>query len=320
MANAAGKYCVLSMDGGGIRGVLTARLLAHIRDQRPHFLDHVDLFAGTSTGSILAVALAKGLPPAEIVSLYQNRSQEIFHQNVLTRLAHFVHSEYTTGDRFNAIHTVIGDGTLGDLPRRVLIATVDLDSNNEAANPPLRSWKAKFYHNYPQDNGGQPNPDVNVKAIDAIMKSSAAPTYFPLYQGFVDGGVVANNPSMCALAQACNPNTGKQAPDDVVLLSLGTGARPEFLTNQNDAWGFAQWIPHLLNLIFDTSSGLAEYQCAQVIAACFHRVNPLLPSAIGLDDAAPATIQTLIDIADRATTDPNIWPALLNWIDTQWLP
>ena len=78
-----GKYRILSLDGGGIRGVLTARLLERLAAAHPEFLPSVDLFAGTSTGALLAVALAKGRTPAELVQLYRKNGPRIFGHNLL---------------------------------------------------------------------------------------------------------------------------------------------------------------------------------------------------------------------------------------------
>src|SRR5207248_2705120 len=148
-------------------------------------------------------------------------------------------ARYHTNHRLDAIQPVIGDDTLAALlPRHVLVAAFQLDSQNpvspSAIDPP--TWKAKFFHNYPV-----PGSDGDQKAIDVIMRSSAAPTYFRIYEGFIDGGVVANNPSMCALAQAVNPGTGGQRLEDTVLLSIGTGtttAPP--ITSRKGDWGLKQ--------------------------------------------------------------------------------
>src|SRR5262249_5101574 len=143
-------------------------------------------------------------------------------------------AKYSTQNRYDALLGTFGMVTLGEIAKKVLVTTFDLDSANEvlSTDPPLeRTWKAKFFHNFPLDNNGEANPDVTERALDVIMRSSAAPTYFPIYQGYVDGGVVANNPGMCALAQAINRNTGNQALSDIHLLSVGTGIKPEFVTS-----------------------------------------------------------------------------------------
>src|SRR5262249_11546912 len=129
------KYRVLSLDGGGIRGILTARLLERILAARPAFLADVNLFAGTSTGSILAIGLAKGMTPTELVKLYRVQGPCIFHQDILHNLGSlwgFRRARYQEKPRFDGIHPSIGDITLNDLlPRHVLVATYQLDCKNE---------------------------------------------------------------------------------------------------------------------------------------------------------------------------------------------
>lgn len=304
------KYPILSFDGGGIRGVLTARLLERIVAKRSDFLSQVKLFAGTSTGSILAMGLAKGLSPSELVSLYKERGKDIFHQSVphqFLTLGSLIGAKYTTQERLDGLRPYFDGTTLSQLPRTVLVVAFQLDSQNPIApapNPPRR-WQGKIFHNYP---GG---PFGDQKALDVILRSSAAPAFFPIYQGFIDGGVVANNPSMCALAQAINPETGGQNIHDVVLLSLGTGTRPEFLTHTDSSWGIGEWGFSLIDLLLDSGTGLADFHCQQLLGDCYRRLTVNTEQNIGLD--AVDKINELIELADSQELGP-----ILKFIDEQW--
>jgi uncharacterized protein len=308
------KYRILTCDGGGIRGILTARLLERLVQKRPNLLSQVDLFAGTSTGSFIAIGLAKGLTPTQLVNVYQEQGPRIFHRDVLHELGSlwgFRRARYQTQPRFDGLHPSIGDITLDELlPKHVLVSSFQLDWNNgEDSHPkkPPHTWKAKFWHNYEG-----PDSDGAEKAIEVIMRSSAAPTYFPIYEGYVDGGVVANNPSLCALAQAINQQTGgKQDIKDVVLMSVGTGAKMTSITSRDGDWGIEEWGFSLLDLIFESGSGLADYQCQQLLGECYARLNPDLGESIGLD--AVGQIKTLIAKAN----DYDLGPAL-DLIDGQW--
>ncbi len=136
-----------------------------------------------------------------------------------------------------------------------------------------------------------------VSVVDAALRTSAAPTFFPIYQGFIDGGVIANNPSMCALAQALSAVAGSQSLRDIRLLSVGTGANPKYLEQKDEDWGLMQWAPNLVSLMLEGSVGLADYQCRQALQKRYHRLNPYLPIPIGLDGIAE--IPRLKDIAAR---------------------
>ncbi len=308
------RYRILSCDGGGIRGILTARILQRLVEARPEFLGKTDLYAGTSTGSIIAIGLAKGLTPAELVRLYQDQGPHIFHRDVLHDLGSlwgFTRARYQTRNRLEGIQPSIGDVTLNDLlPKHVLVASFQLDCRNPVDPVPPdqpQTWKAKFFHNY-----AGADSDGAQKAIDVIMRSSAAPTFFPIFQGFVDGGVVASNPSVCALAQAINEKTGgKQSIRDVVLLSLGTGMRTMNLTSRNGDWGLEEWGLNLIDLLFESGSGLADYQCRQLLGDCYHRINPDLQASIGLDSIDH--VPMLLDKANACDLAP-----VLDWIDRQW--
>ncbi|MCH5374468.1 MAG: patatin-like phospholipase family protein, partial [Planctomycetes bacterium] len=161
---------------------------------------------------------------------------------------------------------------LKDLKKKVLIASFDLD--NEDPDPEKRAWKPKFFHNFP---GNDSDGDLEVYLI--ALYSSAAPTYFPSVDGYVDGGVVANNPSMAALAQVLDSRAKiKERPglDDIVLLSVGTGQLPYFIKGTRLDWGFAQWAKPIISLMMDGSMGVADYQCQQLLGKHYHRISPAL--------------------------------------------
>ncbi len=283
-------YRVLCLDGGGIRGVFTTTILERLEAAAPGFLAKVDLFAGTSTGGIIALGLAAGLSPHDLTRLYLERGAEIFASRYggLERITKVVWAEYDHANLERILGaTFAGRGvvTLGDLVRRVLVPTFDLDSGDDPARSPgaPRTWKPKFFHNYPG-----PGSDANARIVDVAMRTSAGPTYFPTYQGFVDGGVVANNPSMAALAQAVHPDMGRQRLEDVCLLSVGTGQRLRFIAGQQHDWGIIPWAGHLVDLLIEGSMDATRYQCRQLLKERFCRVDAVLDRPTDLDDVADA--------------------------------
>ena len=273
-------YRILSLDGGGIRGLLTAILLERLEQAQPGWLAQIDLFAGTSTGGLLALGLAAGKTPREAQRLYEQYGRQVFADSPLDDvgdLDKLLGAEYDIEPLKEALTKEFGDLTLGDLPKKVLVSSFDLD--NRPDDPAeVRTWKAKFFHNYPGLDS-----DAGQLVVDVGLRTSVAPAYFPTYQGYVDGGVVANNPSVCALAQALHLPTGGQTLEDILLLSAGTGANPRFLVGESKDWGIVQWATVLVNLVMEGSAGLADYQCQQLLGERYLRLNPLLPSAIGMD-------------------------------------
>lgn len=302
-------YHILSLDGGGIRGLLTAMMLERLEAARPGFLAKVDLFAGTSTGGILALGLAAGRSPTEARLIYEQQGKVVFADSALDNLrdlGHALGAQYSNVNLKRVLAEQFGDMRLGDLKRRVVIAAFDLD--NGAKQAPLRTWKAKFFHNFPG-----PDSDANERVVDVALRTSAAPSYFPVYQGYVDGGVVANNPSMAALAQALEPTTGKQRLERVSLLSVGTGRNAQFLTTEDADWGWAQWAPRIIAIVLDGASGVADYECRQLLGQRYHRLNPLLPERIDLDDVDK--LPRLKEIAARVVLD-----ATLDWLRPEPAP
>jgi patatin-like phospholipase/acyl hydrolase len=273
-------YHIVSLDGGGIRGVLTAALLERLEAAQPGWMAKVDLYAGTSTGGILALGLASGLTPTQARQLYERLGSKVFEKDFLRDIAdlnNLIGSDYSNKPLKEELTRQFGEMTLADLPKKVLVSSFDLDSQ---PSDPLKPhmWKAKFFHNFPG-----PGSDGDQKVVDVALRTSAAPTYFPIYQGYVDGGVVANNPSMCALAQAIDAPTGGRSLREIDLLSLSTGMNPHFISEQNAEWGVVQWVPHLISLILEGSVGLADYQCRQVLGKRYQRLNPILPVDVPLD-------------------------------------
>jgi patatin-like phospholipase/acyl hydrolase len=289
-------YKILSIDGGGIRGIIPARLLERLEIHEPGLVQEFDLFAGTSTGAVLAAGFAYGFQPRFMRQMYQGFGEEVFADSLwddLRDLKYLIGADYSIDKLKALLERVIGATTLGDLPKKVLIATFDL--KDESRDPPR--WKPKFFHNYPEPGG-----DDEQSLVDVVLRSAAAPVYFPMYQGYIDGGVAAINPSTCALAQAFH-----EGFLDVRLLSLGTGTNPRYLEQLDADWGVYQWGLNLVNMIMDGGSEVADYQCRQILADQYFRLQPQLPEPIGMDEWQ--SVEDLISIADSMDLKP-----LLDWL------
>ena len=197
---------------------------------------------------------------------------------------------------------------LDQLQRRVLITSFDLD--NESADPMRRTWKPKLFHNFPGEDS-----DGAELAYKVGLYTSAAPTYFPAVDGFVDGGVYASNPSMCALAQSQDNRNPDQPPiSEIVLLSLGTGTSLSFVRGNNLDWGYIQWAKPLLEILLDGTAGIADYQCKQILGARYHRLAPVFSPGVSIPMDEVDSIPYMIEFAERLDLS-----VTREWLNTHWL-
>lgn len=284
-------YFILSLDGGGIRGVLTATALARLQQRCP-FLERVDLLAGTSTGGILALGLAKGMAPSAMSDLYRQEGSRIFGaRDLWDRIAGPVDEAFRADYGMEALEAALkphfGGLTLGDLPKRVLIPTFDVDAPATEETP--AQWRPKFLHNFPG-----PNSDGAVSVLEAALRTAAAPTYFPSRGHYIDGGVVANNPSTCAIAKAIKTGVALR---DIHLLSVGTGYNPQRIPGGSGDWGKLQWATTVLQMVLEGTSGMAKYQCQQLLGDRYHRIQVELEDVIEMDDARQ--IDELVELGNH---------------------
>lgn len=308
------KYRILSLDGGGLRGLITARLLArlNVQPQIAGWLDTVDLFAGTSTGGILALGLACGKTPEEICTLYQQRGGVIFDDSLwdnVRDLGKTVGADYSSKGLKAELKAVFGDLQLKDILRKVAIPTFDLDNEEVAAK---RTWKPKIFHNF---KGADSDGEQLVASI--ALYTSSAPTYFPSADGYIDGGVYANNPSIVALAQAIsrrNQPAERAALDEVVMLSLGTGVSLTYIKGQALDWGYAQWAQPLINVLMDGVAGISDYQAQQLLDDRYHRLQIVFNpnETIALD--AVDKLGRMDEIASHHPLQNTV-----DWIRTAWI-
>lgn len=227
---------ILSLDGGGIRGVLTARLLERLEKACPGFMDHVDVITGTSTGGIQAVKLASGGKVTDLVGLYEKRGKDIFkprdaldvfkpkHRIGIMVAALAISSLLLAlHQRAAALAVLLAFGGLvvllhllakldelwrSDFSARDIESVLkdeltdwktmrDLDKIVLVPTFDQRDWRPKFFDNLPGDER-----DLDQKLWEVARCTSAAPTYWPSHQWCLDGGLFANNPSDSAVA-AC---------------------------------------------------------------------------------------------------------------------
>jgi len=307
----AQPYRILSFDGGGLRGAFSARVLTRLAGEFPALVPNASMLAGTSTGSIIAVGLAQGKTPTELVDLYRKIGPAVFQKTMLDDLEHLwgiTHSKYGTANRLQVLSEELQDVPLKQLEKDVVVATFDLGNDVARDQYNNKCWAPKFYHNV-----SGPDSDGDVSCIEVMMKSSAAPIYFPIFKNYVDGGVIANNPAMCAVAQALDPrNDVKHAHGDIRLLSIGTGSSPATVSSVDGEWGLTQWGMKIIDLVSDASVGLPDFQCRQILGDCYRRIDTQFREPMPMDD--PSKITELVAHADQIDIGPYV-----TWLNEFWV-
>jgi hypothetical protein len=259
---------------------------------------------------LLALSLAHGLGVSEIRALYEQRGEKIFDDSWLDDvldLGKTIGADYDIRPLERELKRLFGQTTLAQLQRRVLITTFDLDN---AKAPPERTWKPKLFHNFlGLDSDGE------TLAYKVGLYTSAAPTFFPAVDGFIDGGVYANNPSMCALAQSQDTRfSPRPALEEVALLSLGTGTVLVYIPGKTLNWGYAQWAKPLVSLMLDGSGGIADYQCRQLLGERYHRLAPVFPPGVSMPMDAVHRIPEMVQFAQGVDLAETI-----TWLQTYWV-
>jgi uncharacterized protein len=301
---------VLSIDGGGVRGYYAALLIKRLCEARPDWLDSIDLVAGTSTGAIIALSLALEMTPADIASIYAREADRIFTTSLVDRVLDaggLIGPRYDVRRYAAILRQVFRDARFSDLKRRIMVPAFDLSDDNP--DPARRRWKARLLHNLA---GPEAVHDLLVRR--AALYSSAVPAVFATADGYIDGGVFAANPALCALTLSLD-RTALPEParlDSVRLFSVGTGCSPLRIEGQRLQWGLSQWARPLIGVTFDAGVGMVDYQCRQLLGEHYHRLNPWLDGKqIELDDAS--ALPVLREAAAAVNLDET-----LAWLDRSW--
>nr|CAF05652.1 patatin-like protein [Archangium disciforme] len=312
-----GKYRILSLDGGGLRTLLSIGLLKRIDQLRPGFLDQVDLVAGTSAGAISALIIAAAREPA--VGLEQARqlwlTHELFHSSLRTRLGAIIGMNALTPSKnmARALTHILGDKTLGDLKRKVVIPAFKLDDENPDEN--RREWKPRVFHNFPGADFVNPGD----RLVDLALRSSSLPIVSPVYQGYVDGGLFANNPTMAAVAQAIYAKAADLR--DLLVFSQGAGDMVHYLKGYNENWGWWKWLLNsklpwaLVDIAVAAGVEAIDFQAKRLLPrGNYWREDPRVPSHLG--NSVEAQVVTLDQIVEKHDLSE-----ALEWVDSSgWLP
>ena len=298
-----GRIKVLSIDGGGIRGIIAAAILEALRAQIGRELHEVfDLISGTSTGGIIALGIdtpaKSGRPyrPAELLELYRSQGPTIFAKSIFTGAKQLFGPKYSSGPLENMLQQFFGPIEFRTALTPQLVASYDLQSqqpfffkSHKIAKDPSWNWPVKMI----------------------ARATSAAPTFFPPLhlQGnggdyaLVDGGIFVNNPAMAAYAEArC------VYPDesDFYIVSVGTGDRDDRIRyEQAKGWGLLGWAREIVPVMMDSVSEAVDYELDAIVSPAAHRrLQPRIDIASpDMDDASAENISKLQRQAQQFIND-----------------
>ena len=284
---------VLSIDGGGIRGLIPALVLAEIEERTKKKIGQCfDLIAGTSTGGILALGLSSkddlGLPKysaADLSNIYVSRGKDIFSRSFwkgISSVGGVSDELYSSKGLEEVLDEYFGDEPLGACLTNTLITAYDIQNREPVF---LKSWKSD-------------HRPVPMKF--AARATSAAPTYFepalvPIggsIKALVDGGVFVNTPTVSAYAEA-----KKLWPEEkeFFVLSLGTGELNRTIPYRDaKGWGKVGWLNPLLGCMFDGMSDAAHYQMQMFLGSDYIRLQASLTYASDdMDNASNGNLENL---------------------------
>ncbi len=280
---------ILSIDGGGIRGIIPALILQEIEARSGmRIADLFDLIVGTSTGGIIAITSVvdhgDGTPEftaEDLVKLYEINGKKIFSRSFLKYASSVMGAadeKYSSENIESVLKDYFADDRMGSALVPVMVTTYDIHNREPFF---IKSWK---------------DDTMGIRMRDAARATSAAPTYFePLLLGdraLIDGGIYINNPTVSAFAEAIRIFSPEE---QFLVVSLGTGEltrRIEYDRAKN--WGAVEWLIPLLDSVFDGASDVVNYQLKQFIPESFYRIQTTLNYASDdMDDATPENIEKL---------------------------
>lgn len=330
------KYTrILSIDGGGIRGIIPGQIAVSIEEKLQQksgnpdakIADYFDLIAGTSAGGILTCLYLFPDPKnptrprwsaQDAVNFSIKSGRDVFKSSfwqTLTSLDGLVDEKYSSDslEKFFLEHFV--DGKLSELLKPCLITSYDIERR-----------KAHFFDQI--DALNHPEEDYFIR--DIARATSAAPSYFEVPKihsltnesyALVDGGVFANNPTLCAYAEVRNKfripeDRADKGPTakDMVILSLGTGdAQKKYPYEEAKDWGQVEWIEPLISMMMTGVAETVNYQLIQIFDAIerpnqYLRITPnlsLYEEPLPIDDASEPKLSQLVKIGKEQVEKHN---------------
>ncbi len=291
------SYKIVSLCGGGIRGLMSAEILKQLWSACPNILTGTDLFAGTSTGSDITSLLVAGLTPPEIISFFQEKEVSFFQNPTGSGSREPRYDiEAAHGEQIE-LH---GLKTLNDFDQSMLLTAFNVRNSNHLG------WTPLLYNNLSKSTNG------DTKIADAVTSSGAMPGMIGSWKGNVDGAFVNHDPTLPAIALAMNEGI---PIEEIVVICIGTGFMPTYLASDTSVWGAEQWqngVPgpdHITPLLVGgtaspilsltlngTSSTLMSTLAGMMLPGRYVNINPVLKTFISEIDTNPKDLETLVSL------------------------
>ncbi|MEY4904566.1 MAG: hypothetical protein RLZZ292_2381, partial [Bacteroidota bacterium] len=313
------QFKILSIDGGGVKGLYCAKILAHLEQEYGNPIsDYFDMICGTSTGGLIALALSIKVPASDIVKFYEDDGGKIFH---------------TSSKLWAAIKQILFNGKYGDKNLKAALFKVFkdktmLESSNLLCIPSYDLIKGSpRMFKYPHKEGNF-FMDGQIKMTDVALATSAAPTYLPIAKIkdnlFIDGGIWANNPALCGYLEGIRYFVGRdKAYSSMQILSVAS-------VTHNSGWSmnskfafmkfdkirhrsFALWRGKLFDATMNgqnyfTDFFLQNMNSGNLLPGYYHRIqSPVLApnqiDDIDLDKVDKNSIKLLAKLGDDVGSD-----------------
>lgn len=305
-------FNVLSIDGGGIRGIIPAMVLAEIESERgtgKPICELFDLIAGTSTGGILALGLSKNgsggrqnqYSAEELAEIYASRGQDIFNRSFwkgVSSVGGLSDEKYSHKGIEDVLNEYFGEVLLHQTHEmtRTLVACYDIEAREPLF---LKSWRVQH---------------GSIRMKEVARATSAAPTYFEPKQiciesqmrTLIDGGIFINTPVVSAYAEARRiiaeeDNFQHLEESDIFVVSLGTGKLTRKIPYEEaQDWGKVEWLLPALSCIFDGVADAANYHMERFLGTeNYIRLQaPLNDADDDMDNASGGNIRNLRRVAN----------------------
>jgi len=294
MAENTNSFHILSLSGGGYKGLFTAVILEKLEEEFGcPIAKKFDLLAGTSIGGIIALALANEIPAKRIKELFINDKNKIFGNGSLLK-GLFLNSKYNNNGLRECLYEIFQKKKIGALKHRIIIPTINYTKGS------TQILKTRHHKNFKMD--------INWSLVDAALATSAAPIYFPIfkseYGNFVDGGIVANHPGVFAYMEALNYLEIK--PENIFQLHIGTTEHKVMASGRKNLrkTGLLSWREKLLELFFSCQEQSTEQILSFILQDRYYSINS--PSdneqnkVLSLDNISKDAQELLIQKANEA--------------------